>query len=154
MNMSDFINSETFPHTRLPTIMIHKEDKYIIVLGTEENKKVFHEYIERFRLPEDANVYYYEPEDYHALAMEIEKSHNERVEREFQEELKNPKINEELKDINKLKDLVNFLIREYEFNEESNIDEYAFGKDELILEARLEAEIKYMKKIVSKYTEM
>lgn len=135
-----------------PKMIINFEKGFIIVLNTEENLKKFDALIEWSKdiLYDEQNryikckVFYNDFDDYYKIWEGITLRAELQAKRKKEELLNNPPIDEDIKDISNLNELVDYLIEER--NRYKNIVYYEDSYDE-IEEAILNAEHNELKRL-------
>lgn len=131
---------------QLPEFMFSKEDNYVIIEGSELNIQKWNEYISNHSFNMDKiNIYFYDPEDYKLCLDKLIKESEEMEEQARQEKINNPKVSEKITNISSVSGLINFLLDEYKFNAESNIEEFSVDKE--VSYARLNAEMKHLNEL-------
>lgn len=127
-----------------PKMMVNITDGYIIVEDTEENVKKFKTLIEWSKdiLYDNENpyikckVFYNIPEEFNKIWEGISLRADLTAKRKQEELMANPPIDEDIKEINNLKGLVQYLIKERKYNVGALNDEYSTDDlDDVILEA-------------------
>ncbi|MDO0996603.1 hypothetical protein Q1L76_03705 [Staphylococcus hominis] len=138
-----------FERIKQPIMFAKQKEKWVAVLDEPENRKLFEE---KYSNNNSEWEIFYKPHDefYKSLKIEIEK---EKVEKEIQaareKEIKNPRINEDIKCINSKESLVDYLLKEYYRSSEMIIDE--FSTDAEVSEAKLKANYNELLKLKDKY---
>lgn len=138
-----------FERIKQPIMFAKQKEKWVAVLDEPENRKLFEE---KYSNNNGEWEIFYKPHDefYKSLKIEIEK---EKAEQEVQaareKEIKNPRINEDIKCINSKESLVDYLLKEYYRSSKIIIDE--FSTDAEVSEAKLKANYNELLKLKDKY---
>lgn len=136
-----------FERIKEPTVFAKQKEKWVVVLDEPENRKLFEE---KYSNNNDEWKIYFKPHDefYKSLEIEMEKAEQE-VQAAREKEIKNPRINEDIKCINSEESLVDYLLKEYYRSSEMIIDE--FSTDAEVSEAKLKANYNELLKLKDKY---
>ena len=136
-----------FERIKEPTVFAKQREKWVVVLDELENRKLFEE---KYSNNNDEWKIYFKPhnEFYKSLEIEMEKAEQE-VQAAREKEIKNPRINEDIKCINSKESLVDYLLKEYYRSSEMIIDE--FSTDAEVSEAKFKANYNELLKLKDKY---
>lgn len=149
--MTDYILSMEERIKREPVMTIiesseffEKEDSilmYIIVQNTPENVEKFKDYVGNKDIPHNVKVYYNAPDDYEFIMDGILARAELKKERERQARLDNPRVWEEVKNIESKDELFDYLLEYWYYTNGGNVDEYSedFEIDNKELELTYEA---------------
>lgn len=150
--------SNTFAEQLQPTMITNIKDGYFIVEDTKENVEKFEKLIKLSKdvLSDNKNpyikckVFYNSPEEFAKIWEGIHLRGQLYAKRKQKELIANPPISEDIKEINNLRGLVQYLIEE----RNSNIDaiNYEYSSDELD-DVILEAEQKELQRLADLYLE-
>lgn len=134
-----------------PEMITHPEEKWMIIRNTNDNIVKFDNLISKIGrpVPEEWLVYFNDPEDYDKISEGIMLSGELNREKQKQENIKNPEIDEDIKNINSKEALLEFLLDSFYSNEHSMIWEYSSNLEED--EAKLNAEYSELLKLKEKY---
>ncbi|MBF7023729.1 hypothetical protein [Staphylococcus kloosii] len=152
MTFEDFFEKERQRMERTPIISFSIEDKWIMVMDTDDNIKKLNRYIEETpqgEIPKDYKVYYNTPVEYELIVEGVRLRAELDEKREKERKLINPDIDEDILNIESKQDLIDYLLEQrhsYQFN---IIDEYS--EDWEVDYAQLKAETEELKKLVDKY---
>ena len=136
----DYIKQETERMARQPEVMKSNDYRYghrfIIVKDEPKNIEKFNNLIKDAKLPDDVTIYYNEPYYYDLIEDGVHTRAKIKKERERQERLENPKVWQEVKDIETKEQLIEYLVDHWHTSKLGNIWEYS--SDEEVAEKRLE----------------
>lgn len=148
----DFMESEKQRIERTPIMAINGEDKWIIVMNTDDNIKKFNRVINdtpQGKVPDNFKLYYNTPEEYELITEGVRLRAELSEKRERERKLINPDIDEDILDIKDKQDLINYLLEQRYLYESINIDEYS--EDWEVDYAQLNAEQAELKRLIAKY---
>lgn len=133
--MTDYILSMEERIEREPVMTIIESSKffekkddvimYIIVQNTPENIKKFNDYIHNQEIPHNVKVYYNDPEDYEFIVDGLSARVKLKKERERQARLDNPRVWQEVKDIETKEQLIEYFMDYWYSTNHSDIWEYS-----------------------------
>lgn len=125
----DYIKQETERMARQPEVMKSNDYRYghrfIIVKDEPKNIEKFNNLIKDAKLPDDVTIYYNEPYYYDLIEDGVHTRAKIKKERERQERLENPKVWQEVKDIETKDELVEYLMDYWYKTNHANIWEYS-----------------------------
>ena len=125
----DYIKTETERMARQPEVMKSDDDRYghrfIIVKDEPKNIEKFNNLIKDANLPDDVTIYYNEPYYYDLIEDGLRTRAKIKKERERQEALENPKVWQEVKDIETKEQLIEYLMDYWYTTNHANIWEYS-----------------------------
>ena len=136
----DYIKRETERMARQPEVMKSNDYRYghrfIIVRNEPKNIEKFNNLIKDANLPDDVTIYYNEPYYYDLIEDGLHTRAKIKKERERQEALENPKVWQDVKDIETKEQLIEYLVDHWHTSKLGNIWEYS--SDEEVAEKRIE----------------
>ena len=125
----DYIKQETERMAKQPEMMKSNDYRYghrfIIVKDEPKNIEKFNNLIKDAKLPDDVTIYYNEPYYYDLIEDGVHTRAKIKKERERQERLENPKVWQEVKDIETKDELVEYLMDYWYKTNHANIWEYS-----------------------------
>ena len=125
----DYIKQETERMARQPEMMKSNDYRYghrfIIVKDEPKNIEKFNNLVKDANLPDDVTIYYNEPYYYDLIEDGVHTRAKIKKERERQERLENPKVWQEVKDIETKDELVEYLMDYWYKTNHANIWEYS-----------------------------
>ena len=125
----DYIKQETERMAKQPEVMKSNDYRYghrfIIVKDEPKNIEKFNNLIKDAKLPDDVTIYYNEPYYYDLIEDGVHTRAKIKKERERQERLENPKVWQEVKDIETKDELVEYLMDYWYKTNHANIWEYS-----------------------------
>lgn len=131
----------------------HTKQTYIVVKDTTDNIARFNKQMEfHGGIPENVTVFYNEPEYYDLIIDGYQTRHRVKEEKERQERINNPEINEDIKDIDSKDKLFDFLLGEFYDNNRTLMDEFSSGtyeEDEALLDAEYNELVKLKEKYIN-----
>lgn len=138
--INDYVDGITERINTTPEMIINSKDKWMIVKNTDENLVKLDNFLNKIEqeIPEDAKVYLNSPEEYDKILEGINLREKLKEERERQERIKNPEIDEDIKSIDSKDELFDFLLEEFYSNNKTLMDEFSGGtyeEDETLLDA-------------------
>lgn len=136
-----------FERIKEPIMFAKQNEEWVVVLDEPENRKLFEE---KYSNNNSEWKVYFKPHDefYKSLEIEMKKAEQE-VQAAREKEIKNPRINEDIKCINSKESLVDYLLKEYYRSSKIIIDE--FSTDAEVSEAKLKANYNELLKLKDKY---
>lgn len=150
--INDYVDGITERIDTAPDMIMSSKDKWIIIKNTDENLVKLDNFLSKMEqeIPEDYKVYLNEPEDYDKISEGIHLRIILKEERERQERINNPEINEDIKNIDSKDNLFDFLLEEFYSNNQTIMDEFSGGTYEED-EALLNAEYNELLRLKEKY---
>ena len=125
----DYIKTETERMARQPEVMKSNDYRYghrfIIVKDEPKNIEKFNNLIKDANLPDDVTIYYNEPYYYDLIEDGLRTRAKIKKERERQQALENPKVWQEVEDINTKERLIEYLVDHWYTSKLGNIWEYS-----------------------------
>lgn len=149
--INDYVDGITERINTTPEMIINSKDKWMIVKNTDENLVKLDNFLNKIEqeIPEDAKVYLNSPEEYDKILEGINLREKLKEERERQERIKNPEIDEDIKSIDSKDELFDFLLEEFYSNNKTLMDEFSTMHEED--EAKLKAEYNELVRLKEKY---
>lgn len=150
--INDYVDGITERINTTPEMIINSKDKWMIVKNTDENLVKLDNFLNKIEqeIPEDAKVYLNSPEEYDKILEGINLREKLKEERERQERIKNPEIDDNIKNIDSKDKLFDFLLEEFHSNNKTIMDEFSGGTYEED-EALLDAEYNELLRLKEKY---
>ena len=125
----DYIKTETERMARQPEVMKSNDYRYghrfIIVKDEPKNIEKFNNLIKDAKLPDDVTIYYNEPYYYDLIEDGVHTRAKIKKERERQQALENPKVWQEVEDIETKEQLIKYLVDYWYTTNHANIWEYS-----------------------------
>ena len=125
----DYIKRETERMAKQPEMMKSNDYRYghrfIIVKDEPKNIEKFNNFIKDINLPDDVTIYYNEPYYYDLIEDGVHTRAKIERERERQQALENPKVWQEVKDIETKEQLIEYLMDYWYTTNHANIWEYS-----------------------------
>ena len=125
----DYIKTETERMARQPEMMKSNDYRYghrfIIVKDEPKNIEKFNNLVKDANLPDDVTIYYNEPYYYDLIEDGIHTRAKIERERKRQQALENPKVWQEVEDIETKEQLIEYLVDYLYTTNHSNIWEYS-----------------------------
>ena len=151
----DYIKKETERMAMQAEMAMFKDEytkqTYIIVKDTPDNITRFNKEMEfHGGIPENVVVFYNEPKYYDLIIDGYQARHRIKEEKERQERIDNPEIDEDIKSIDSKDELFDFLLEEFYSNNKTLMDEFSGGTYEED-EALLDAEYDELMRLKEKY---
>lgn len=149
--INDYVDGITERINTTPEMIINSKDKWMIVKNTDENLVKLDNFLNKTEqeIPEDVKVYLNSPEEYDKIFEGINLRAKLKEEREEQERINNPEIDEDIKNIDSKDKLFDFLLEEFHSNKEALIWEFSTMHEED--EAKLKAEYNELVRLKEKY---
>ena len=133
----DYIKRETERMKETPNMIVNPTDRWVILEESSDNIEKFYLYMSKRNISlEDVRIYYNDTETYFKISEGIKLRNELEKERERQEALENPKVWQEVKDIETKEQLIEYLVDHWHTSKLGNIWEYS--SDEEVAEKRLE----------------
>ena len=110
--INDYVDGITERINTTPEMIINSKDKWMIVKNTDENLVKLDNFLNKIEqeIPEDVKFYLNSPEEYDKILDGINLREKLKEERERQERIKNPEIDEDIKSIDSKDELFDFLL--------------------------------------------
>lgn len=122
----EYINREAQRMKEIPDMIVNTIEKWIIVEESSDNIEKFYHYMLKYKIPlEDVRIYYNDTETYFKILEGIELRNELEKERERQQALENPKVWQEVKDIETKEQLIEYLMDYWYTTKHGNIWEYS-----------------------------
>ena len=125
----DYIKQETERVVKQPEMMKSNDYRYghrfIIVKDEPKNIEKFNNLIKDANLPDDVTIYYNEPYYYDLIEDGLHTRAKIKRERERQEALENPKVWQDVKDIETKEQLIEYLVDHWHTSKLGNIWEHS-----------------------------
>ena len=133
----DYIKRETERMKETPNMIVNPTDRWVILEESSDNIEKFYLYMSKLKISlEGVRVYCNDTETYFKIQEGIELRGKLEKERKRQEALKNPKVWQEVEDIETKEQLIEYLVDHWHTSKLGNIWEYS--SDEEVAEKRLE----------------
>ena len=133
----DYIKQETERMKETPNMIVNPTDRWVILEESSDNIEKFYLYMSKLKISlEGVRVYCNDTETYFKIQEGIELRGKLEKERKRQEALKNPKVWQEVEDIETKEQLIEYLVDHWHTSKLGNIWEYS--SDEEVAEKRLE----------------
>ena len=122
----DYIKQETERMKETPDMIINPTDRWVVLEESSDNIEKFYLYMSKRNISlEDVRIYYNDTETYFKISEGIKLRNELEKERERQEALENPKVWQEVKDIETKEQLIEYLMDYWYKTKHGNIWEYS-----------------------------
>lgn len=122
----DYIKQETERMKETPDMTINPTDRWVVLEESSDNIEKFYLYMSKRNISlEDVKIYYNDTETYFKISEGIKLRNELEKERERQEALENPKVWQEVKDIETKEQLIEYLVDHWYTTKHVNIWEYS-----------------------------
>ena len=122
----DYIKRETERMKETPDMIINPTDRWVVLEESSDNIEKFYLYMSKRNISlEDVKIYYNDAETYFKILEGIKLRNELEKERERQEALENPKVWQEVKDIETKEQLIEYLMDYWYKTKHGNIWEYS-----------------------------
>ena len=122
----DYIKTETERMKETPDMIINPTDRWVVLEESSDNIEKFYLYMSKRNISlEDVRIYYNDTETYFKISEGIKLRNELEKERERQEALENPRVWQEVKDIETKEQLIEYLVDHWYTTNYSNIWEYS-----------------------------
>lgn len=122
----DYIKQETERMKETPNMIVNPTDRWVILEESSDNIEKFYLYMSKLKISlEDVRVYCNDTETYFKIQEGIKLRNELEKERERQEALENPKVWQEVKDIETKEQLIEYLVDHWYTAKHRNIWEYS-----------------------------
>ena len=122
----DYIKRETERMKETPNMIVNPTDRWVILEESSDNIEKFYLYMSKRNISlEDVRIYYNDTETYFKIQEGIELRGKLEKERKRQERLENPKVWQEVKDIDTKEQLIEYLMDYWYTTNHANIWEYS-----------------------------
>ena len=122
----DYIKQETERMKETPDMIINPTDRWVVLEESSDNIEKFYLYMSKRNISlEDVRIYYNDTETYFKIQEGIELRGKLEKERKRQERLENPKVWQEVKDIDTKEQLIEYLMDYWYTTNHANIWEYS-----------------------------
>lgn len=128
--MDDYIKMQTKTMNEQPETAVFKDETadltYILVRDTPENVEKFQNYIKKHNgVPDNVLIFFNEPYYYELAIDGYQTRYRIKKEKEYQEKINNPKVWQEVKDIETKEQLIEYLMDCWYSTNHSDIWEYS-----------------------------
>ena len=122
----DYIKRETERMKETPNMIVNPTDRWVVLEESSDNIEKFYLYMSKRNISlEDVKIYYNDTETYFKISEGIKLRNELEKERERQEALENPKVWQEVKDIETKEQLIEYLVYHWYTTKHGNIWEYS-----------------------------
>ena len=122
----DYIKTETERMKETPDMIINPTDRWVVLEESSDNIEKFYLYMSKRNISlEDVRIYYNDTETYFKISEGIKLRNELEKERERQQALENPKVWQDVKDIETKDELVEYLMDYWYTTNNANIWEYS-----------------------------
>ena len=122
----DYIKQETERMKETPNMIVNPTDRWVILEESSDNIEKFYLYMSKRNISlEDVRIYYNDTETYFKISEGIKLRNELEKERERQEALENPKVWQEVEDIETKEQLIEYLVDHWYTSKHGNIWEYS-----------------------------
>ena len=122
----DYIKQETERMKETPDMIINPTDRWVVLEESSDNIEKFYLYMSKRNISlEDVKIYYNDTETYFKISEGIKLRNELEKERERQEALENPKVWQEVEDIETKEQLIEYLVDHWYTSKHGNIWEYS-----------------------------
>lgn len=122
----DYIKQETERMKETPDMIINPTDRWVVLEESSDNIEKFYLYMSKRNISlEDVRIYYNDTETYFKISEGIKLRNELEKERERQRALENPKVWQEVKDIETKEQLIEYLVDHWYTTKHGNIWEYS-----------------------------
>ena len=146
----DYIKRETERMKETPDMIINPTDRWVVLEESSDNIEKFYLYMSKRNISlEDVRIYYNDTETYFKISEGIKLRNELEKERERQEALENPKVWQEVKDIETKEQLIEYLVDHWYTTKHGNIWEYS--SDIEVADKRLTVTAKELDKKIKEF---
>ena len=122
----DYIKRETERMKETPNMIVNPTDRWVVLEESSDNIEKFYLYMSKRNISlEDVRIYYNDTETYFKISEGIKLRNELEKERERQEALENPKVWQEVEDIETKEQLIEYLVDHWYTSKHGNIWEYS-----------------------------
>ena len=122
----DYIKRETERMKETPDMIINPTDRWVVLEESSDNIEKFYLYMSKRNISlEDVRIYYNDTETYFKISEGIKLRNELEKERERRQALENPKVWQEVKDIETKEQLIEYLMHYWYTTKHGNIWEYS-----------------------------
>ena len=122
----DYIKQETERMKETPDMIINPTDRWVVLEESSDNIEKFYLYMSKRNISlEDVRIYCNDTETYFKISEGIKLRNELEKEKERQQALENPKVWQEVKDIETKEQLIEYLMDYWYTTNHSNIWEYS-----------------------------
>ncbi len=122
----DYIKQETERMKETPDMIINPTDRWVVLEESSDNIEKFYLYMSKRNISlEDVRIYYNDTETYFKISEGIKLRNELEKERERQRALENPRVWQEVKDIETKEQLIEYLVDHWYTTKHGNIWEYS-----------------------------
>ena len=146
----DYIKTETERMKETPDMIINPTDRWVVLEESSDNIEKFYLYMSKRNISlEDVKIYYNDTETYFKISEGIKLRNELEKERERQEALENPKVWQEVEDIETKEQLIKYLVDYWYTTKHGNIWEYS--SDIEVADKRLTVTAKELDKKIKEF---
>ena len=146
----NYIKLETERMKETPNMIVNPTDRWVILEESSDNIEKFYLYMSKRNISlEDVRIYYNDTETYFKISEGIKLRNELEKERERQEALENPKVWQEVKDIETKEQLIEYLVDHWYTTKHGNIWEYS--SDIEVADKRLTVTAKELDKKIKEF---
>ena len=122
----NYIKLETERMKETPNMIVNPTDRWVILEESSDNIEKFYLYMSKSKVSlEDVRIYYNDTETYFKISEGIKLRNKLEKERERQQALENPKVWQEVEDIETKEQLIEYLMDYWYTTNHANIWEYS-----------------------------
>ena len=122
----DYIKRETERMKETPDMIINPTDRWVVLEESSDNIEKFYLYMSKRNISlEDVKIYYNDTETYFKISEGIKLRNELEKERKRQQALENPKVWQEVKEIETKEQLIEYLVDHWYTSKHGNIWEYS-----------------------------
>ena len=122
----DYIKRETERMKETPNMIVNPTDRWVILEESSDNIEKFYLYMSKRNISlEDVRIYYNDTETYFKISEGIKLRNELEKERKRQQALENPKVWQEVKEIETKEQLIEYLVDHWYTSKHGNIWEYS-----------------------------
>lgn len=122
----DYIKQETERMKETPDMIINPTDRWVVLEESSDNIEKFYLYMSKRNISlEDVRIYYNDTETYFKISEGIKPRNELEKERARQRALENPRVWQEVKDIETKEQLIEYLVDHWYTTKHGNIWEYS-----------------------------
>ena len=146
----DYIKRETERMKETPDMIINPTDRWVVLEESSDNIEKFYLYMSKRNISlEDVKIYCNDTETYFKISEGIKLRNKLEKERERQRALENPKVWQEVKDIDTKEQLIEYLVDHWYTSKLGNIWEYS--SDIEVSDKRLKVTAKELDKKIKEF---
>ena len=146
----NYIKLETERMKETPNMIVNPTDRWVILEESSDNIEKFYLYMSKSKVSlEDVRIYYNDTETYFKISEGIKLRNKLEKERERQQALENPKVWQEVEDIETKEQLIEYLVDHWYTTKHGNIWEYS--SDIEVADKRLTVTAKELDKKIKEF---